>query len=124
MMFMSALVGMDSKLAMGICGDEYAVFCKKFLQDLTKSRNVWCNIPLEQGGFAVNDGFNKKEFTEADIRTKFITPAIVDAGWNPMSQIREEYGITKGRIVARGKTCKREMPLKADYVLFYNQTSR
>lgn len=64
-------------------------------------------------------GFNKKELTEADIRTKFITPAIVKSGWNPMSQIREEYGITKGRIVARGKTCKREMPLKADYVLFY-----
>lgn len=64
-------------------------------------------------------GFNKKELTEADIRTKFITPAIVNAGWNPMSQIREEYGITKGRIVARGKICKREMPLKADYVLFY-----
>jgi type I restriction enzyme R subunit len=60
-----------------------------------------------------------KELTEADIRTKFITPAIVKAGWNPMSQIREEYGITKGRIMARGKTCKRESPLKADYVLFY-----
>lgn len=67
----------------------------------------------------MSDGFNKKEMTETDIRTKFITPAIVKAGWNRMSQIREEYGITKGRIVARGNTCKRESPLKADYVLFY-----
>ena len=62
---------------------------------------------------------NKIKFTEADIRTKFITPAILEAGWDRMTQIREEYGITKGRIVARGKICKREMPLKADYVLFY-----
>ena len=67
----------------------------------------------------MSEGINKKEFTEADIRTKFITPAIVKAGWNRMSQIREEYGITKGRILARGNTCKRESPLKADYVLFY-----
>jgi type I restriction enzyme R subunit len=67
----------------------------------------------------MSDGFNKKEMTETDIRTKFITPAIVKAGWNRMSQIREEYSITKGRIVARGKICKRESPLKADYVLFY-----
>ena len=63
--------------------------------------------------------FDKKSLSETDIRTKYITPAIVEAGWNPMSQIREEYAVTKGRIVARGKTCKREAPLKADYVLFY-----
>ena len=63
--------------------------------------------------------FNKKDLSEADIRTKFITPAIVKAGWSSFSQMREEYPITKGRIIARGKTCKREKPLKADYVLFY-----
>lgn len=61
----------------------------------------------------------KKLLSETDIRSKFITPAIVDAGWNLMSQIREEYAITKGRIVAKGKVCKREKPLQADYVLFY-----
>lgn len=62
---------------------------------------------------------DKKELSETDIRTKYITPAIVKAGWNPITQMREEYAITKGRIIARGKTCKREAPLKADYVLFY-----
>lgn len=43
---------------------------------------------------------NKKELTEADIRTKFITPAIVGANgdkWNVMTQIREETYFTKGR---------------------------
>ena len=54
-----------------------------------------------------------------DIRTKFITPAIVSAGWSSFSQMREEYKVTNGRIIARGKICKREAPLKADYVLFY-----
>jgi type I site-specific restriction endonuclease len=32
---------------------------------------------------------NKKELTETDIRTKFITPAIVSK-WDLMSQLREE----------------------------------
>lgn len=65
------------------------------------------------------DVFDKKALSEVDIRTKYITPAIVKAGWSSFAQMREEYPITKGRIIARGKTCKREKPLKADYVLFY-----
>ena len=63
--------------------------------------------------------FDKKTLSEADIRTKYITPAIVKAGWDSITQMREEYNVTKGRIIARGKSCKREAPLKADYVLFY-----
>ena len=62
---------------------------------------------------------DKKALSEADIRTKYITPAIEQAGWNKMTQMREEYSITAGRIIARGQVCKREKPLKADYVLFY-----
>ena len=63
--------------------------------------------------------FDKKALSETDIRTKYITPAIVNAGWDAISQMREEYNVTQGRIIARGKSCKREAPLKADYVLFY-----
>lgn len=62
---------------------------------------------------------NKKELSETEIRTKYITPAIVNAGWNIMTQVREEYKVTAGRIVAREKNVKRENPLYADYVLFY-----
>ncbi len=65
------------------------------------------------------ESFNKKSLSETDIRTKFITPAIASAGWNLSLQMREEYKITNGRIIARRKVCKREAPLKADYVLFY-----
>jgi type I restriction enzyme R subunit len=65
---------------------------------------------------------NKKELTEADIRTKFITPAIVggdSAKWDVMAQVREEVYFTKGRVIVRGKTVKRGEAKKADYLLYY-----
>ena len=61
---------------------------------------------------------DKKNLSEQEIRTQYITPAILSAGWS-VSQMREEYPITKGRIVARGGVCKRNKPLYADYILFY-----
>ena len=33
---------------------------------------------------------NKKDLSERDICTKFITPALREAGWDEMSHIREE----------------------------------
>ena len=65
---------------------------------------------------------NKKELTEADIRTKFITPAIVGPNgdkWDVMTQVREEIYFTKGRVMVRGKTVKRGKARKADYLLYY-----
>ena len=65
---------------------------------------------------------NKKALTEADIRTKFITPALLGANgekWNVITQIREEAYFTKGRVIVRGKTFKRGEAKKADYILSY-----
>jgi type I restriction enzyme R subunit len=65
---------------------------------------------------------NKKDLTETDIRTKFITPALVGANgekWNLMTQIREEAYFTKGRVIVRGKTVHRGEAKKADYILSY-----
>jgi len=65
---------------------------------------------------------NKKALTEADVRTKFITPALIGANgekWNVMTQIREEAYFTKGRVIVRGKTVKRGEAKKADYLLYY-----
>jgi type I restriction enzyme R subunit len=65
---------------------------------------------------------NKKILSETDIRSKFITPALCGpggAGWNLMTQIREEAYFTKGRIVVRGKTIRRGEAKKADYLLYY-----
>jgi type I restriction enzyme R subunit len=46
---------------------------------------------------------DKRTLSERDICTKFITPALRSAGWDEISQIREEVGLTKGRIIVRGK---------------------
>jgi type I restriction enzyme R subunit len=62
---------------------------------------------------------DKKSLTEQDIRTKFITPAIEQAGWDLMTQLREEHKITAGRIMVRGKKVKRGPAKFADYVLQY-----
>lgn len=63
---------------------------------------------------------NKKELTETDIRSKYITPAIVEtAGWDLQTQILEERYFTNGRVVVRGQTARRGVAKKADYILFY-----
>ncbi len=56
---------------------------------------------------------NKKELSERDICTKLITPAVKQAGWDEMSQIREEVYFTKGRIIVRGKLVTRGKPIAA-----------
>ena len=43
---------------------------------------------------------NKKVLSERDICTKFITPALVAAGWDVQVHIREEMSFTKARIIA------------------------
>ena len=61
---------------------------------------------------------DKKSLSERDICTKFITPALRKAGWDEMSQIREEVSFTKGRIIVRGKLVSRGKGKRADYILY------
>ncbi|RVQ67109.1 DEAD/DEAH box helicase [Croceicoccus ponticola] len=62
---------------------------------------------------------DKQSLSERDICTKFITPAVKEAGWDEMTQIREEVSFTKGRIIVRGKMVSRGQGKRADYVLYY-----
>jgi type I restriction enzyme, R subunit len=62
---------------------------------------------------------DKKKLTERDICTKYITPALEKAGWDILTQVREEFPLTDGRIVVRGKLHTRARNKRADYVLFY-----
>ncbi|THG87122.1 DEAD/DEAH box helicase [Pseudomonas sp. A-1] len=62
---------------------------------------------------------DKKSLTERDICTKFITPAIEQAGWDIHKQVREEVSFTKGRIIVRGKLHSRGEAKRADYVLYH-----
>lgn len=61
----------------------------------------------------------KKSLSERDICSKFITPAITDAGWDLHAQVREEVSFTKGRIIVRGKLHSRGKQKRADYILYY-----
>ena len=61
----------------------------------------------------------KKDLSERDICTKFITPALTTAGWDLHTQIREEVTFTKGRIIVRGKLHTRGETKRADYILYY-----
>lgn len=64
----------------------------------------------------------KKSLTEADIRTKFITPTLdndKEGAWDLMTQLLEEHYFTNGRLMVRGKSTKRGQAKKADYILFH-----
>lgn len=62
---------------------------------------------------------NKKDLSERDICTKFITPSIIKAGWDKDSQIREEVSFTAGKVMVRGKLVSRGKGKRADYILYY-----
>jgi type I restriction enzyme R subunit len=63
----------------------------------------------------------KKDLTEQDIRSRYISPAIYNAGWDKMTQVLEERYFTDGRIRVRGSVAKREKGKKADYLLSYKR---
>ncbi len=62
---------------------------------------------------------NKKDLSEADIKAKFITPALLKAGWDEQTQIGREIYFTDGRIYVKGKITARGKRKFADYILFY-----
>jgi len=62
---------------------------------------------------------DKEQLNETEIRTKFITPAIMGSGWDVMKQISEEKYFTDGKIFVRGKMVARGKGKKADYLLYY-----
>ena len=62
---------------------------------------------------------DKRSLSERDICTKFITPALRGAGWDEISQLREEVSFTKGRIIVRGKLVTRGKAKRADYILHF-----
>jgi type I restriction enzyme R subunit len=59
---------------------------------------------------------DKKQLSERDICTKFITPALRQAGWDELTQLREEVSFTKGRVLVRGRIVKRGKAKRADYI--------
>ena len=68
----------------------------------------------------MKESINKKEFSELDICDKYITPAIINRGWDQMKQIRRDVTLTPGPIIVRGNLSARNKKRKkfADYVLY------
>ena len=62
---------------------------------------------------------NKHHLSEDDISVKFITPALIQSGWDETTQIRRQVSFTKGRIIVRGKLVSRGKAKKADFVLYF-----
>ena len=62
---------------------------------------------------------SKKELSERDICSKFITPSIVEAGWDLQRQIREEVTFTDGRIIVKKKLVSRGERKRVDYILYH-----
>ncbi len=65
------------------------------------------------------EAINNKALSERDICTKYITPALVEAGWDVQTQVREEVTFTKGRVFVRGCLVSRGTTKRADYILYY-----
>lgn len=65
--------------------------------------------------------FDKKQMTEEDIKLNFITPALMSKGWK--DRITMETKITDGRINLKGNIASREVPKKADYILYINKAN-
>ena len=62
---------------------------------------------------------SKKDYSERDICTKYITPAVEKAGWDKHTQLLEEVSFTDGKIYVRGKLTARGERKRADYILYY-----
>jgi len=66
---------------------------------------------------------DKKQLTERDICTKFITPALQKAGWDIDTQVFEEVSFTDGKINVKGKLTARGQRKRADYILYYKSVA-
>ena len=61
---------------------------------------------------------SSKTMSEDDVRAKYITPAVIRAGW-PEQMIRRQVFFTNGRIYVKGRLTARGKRKFADYILYY-----
>lgn len=66
-----------------------------------------------------NNTINKASLSETDIITKFILPSIKIAGWDDMTQIRQEVKLRDGKVIVRGQIGMRKTVKSADIVLYH-----
>lgn len=65
---------------------------------------------------------DKKSLSETEIRTRFITPSLINAGWT-YDNIHEEKSFTDGRVIDKGHgEYSRGERKRTDYLLTYNSS--
>lgn len=67
----------------------------------------------------MTQGFKKSALSEADIISKFILPSLKKAGWDEMTQIRQEVKLRDGKVIVRGQIAARKKVKSADIVLYH-----
>jgi len=93
------------------------------LDQFPVNEHIYDKILINEKDLSIGDGVvllvNKKDLSERDICSKYITPSLINAGWNLERQIREEVTFTDGRIIVRKKLVTRGEKKRADYILYY-----
>lgn len=62
---------------------------------------------------------DEKQLTETDIISKLVLPAIDQADWNSMTQIRQEVKLRDGKVIVRGQIGVRKTVKSADIILYH-----
>ena len=60
----------------------------------------------------------KSQMTEEDIKLNFITPALLNRGWQDRITMETAVKFTNGKVNLKGNLVVRETPKKADYILY------
>lgn len=66
---------------------------------------------------------DKKQMSEEDIKLNFITPSLLARGWQDKITMETAVKFTDGKVNLRGNMISREMPKKADYILYINKNN-
>lgn len=62
----------------------------------------------------------KKQMSEEDIKLNFITPALINSGWQNKITMETKVQITDGKINLKGNLVHKDPPMFCDYVLYHN----
>lgn len=63
----------------------------------------------------------KNEMTEEDVKLNYITPALMNSGWQDKITMETAVKFTDGKINLRGNLVSRETPKKTDYILYISK---
>ena len=66
-----------------------------------------------------------RDFSEEDVKNRYITPALEKSGWSKEQMrmefpMRENLEFTDGKVIIKGKTAKRGKRKSADYLLYHH----